>query len=294
MIKKAERHQLKLRMALYGPPGSGKTYTSMLIMHHLTDGAPWGIIDTENRSAELYAPPPGETADPSHGTFTFDTIQLESYEPQNYIDAIQEFYKAGYAGVVIDSLSHAWSGKGGLLDQKERILKQKAKDPFTVWMSLTPQQTALVDIIRSVPVHIIATMRSKFEYDLQEHNRDGKKVIKPVMVGTTAVQRDDTKYEFDLVGLMIKGEGPTMVIEKSRFNRIIAEGEEIREPGEQIANMVKGYLNTGTTAAMTRAEFVIRMNALGFDLNAIATEVGKFPELKGNYDALYREIASGR
>ncbi len=54
-LRKAERRQAKIRLALQGPAGSGKTYSSLLIAYGITgDWSKIVVIDTENSSADLY------------------------------------------------------------------------------------------------------------------------------------------------------------------------------------------------------------------------------------------------
>jgi hypothetical protein len=38
------------------------------------------------------------------------------FEPEKCVQAIQEAEKAGYDTIIIDSLSHAWAGQGGILE----------------------------------------------------------------------------------------------------------------------------------------------------------------------------------
>ncbi len=111
---KAVKYGAKLRMALSGPAGAGKTYTALTLATALADGQGVALIDTEHGSASKYA-----------DLFTFDTLCLETFHPQRYIEAIHEAEAAGYAVLVIDSLSHAWSGQGGLLEEKDKIARAK-------------------------------------------------------------------------------------------------------------------------------------------------------------------------
>src|SRR5262252_2501662 len=100
-FQKASKTAAKLRMTLNGPSGSGKTYTMLSIAAAL--GKRVAVIDTEHGSASKYA-----------GIFDFDTLTLDTFEPEHYIAAIEAAGAAGYDVLGIDSLSHAWVGKGGL------------------------------------------------------------------------------------------------------------------------------------------------------------------------------------
>ena len=56
-LRKSERKKAKIKLALQGAAGSGKTYSSLLLAKGLTNGdlSNVAIIDTENGSADLYA-----------------------------------------------------------------------------------------------------------------------------------------------------------------------------------------------------------------------------------------------
>ena len=182
-IRKAERRKAKLRLALLGPTGSGKTLSALYLAFGI--GKKVGIIDTENKSADLYA---------EHGDY--DVITLEApYTVASYREAIRAFEDAAYDVIIIDSLSHAWAGAGGLLDKKSKM-DAGGGNSFISWGKITPEQNALVDQILQSPVHMIVTMRVKMEYVLEKNDK-GREV--PVKKGLQPVQRDGLEYEFTVV-----------------------------------------------------------------------------------------------
>jgi len=105
---KATKRKARARIALAGPPGSGKTWTGLLFASVL--GEKVAVIDTERGSASKYA-----------DAFQFDTIELTTFEAEKYIEGIEAASAAGYDVLVIDSLSHAWAGKGGMLERVDNI-----------------------------------------------------------------------------------------------------------------------------------------------------------------------------
>ncbi len=114
-FKKAERKNAKLRLALAGPTGSGKTMGALLIAKGI--GGKVAVVDTENSSAELYA-------DVMH----FDTANIQPpYSPKKFISAIEEAEKAGYTTVILDSITHEWSGVGGCLEMVDALGKGSLK-----------------------------------------------------------------------------------------------------------------------------------------------------------------------
>src|SRR6266567_7128505 len=225
-FQKATKFQSKLRLALAGPAGSGKTYTALTLATALADGQGVALIDTEHGSASKYA-----------DLFSFDTLQLETFHPQRYIDAIHEAEAVGYAVLVIDSLSHAWSGVGGLLEVVENITKRSnSNNSFNAWGEATPLQNRLIDTIIRSKLHIIATMRSKTEYII-EQNSQGRTA--PRKVGMAPVQRADVEYEFDVYADMDIDN--TLIIHKSRCPAL--SGAVIAKPDGSVADILKIWLS---------------------------------------------------
>lgn len=182
-IRKAERKKAKLRLGIAAPSGAGKTYSALLMAFGL--GGKIGLIDTEHGSGDLYA----HLGD-------YDIINIEApYTVKKYIEAISAFEAAEYGTVIIDSLSHAWAGDGGLLD-KQGKMADRGTNSFAAWRTITPEHNNLVDAMLRSPCHIIATMRAKQEYVL-ETNDKGKQ--QPKKVGMAPVQREGMEYEFTVM-----------------------------------------------------------------------------------------------
>jgi hypothetical protein len=182
-IRKAERKKAKLRLGIAAPSGAGKTFGALQMAFGL--GGKVGLIDTEHGSGDLYA----HLGD-------YDIISIEApYSVSKYTQAIKAFEEAGYSTIIIDSLTHAWAGDGGLLD-KQGKLADRGTNSFAAWRTITPEHNALVDAMLRSPCHIIATMRAKQEYVL-ETNDKGKQT--PKKVGLAPVQREGMEYEFTVM-----------------------------------------------------------------------------------------------
>src|SRR5262249_26069414 len=140
--------------------------------------------------------------------------------------------------LVIDSLSHAWMGKDGALEQVDRAAKRSSGNSFAAWRDVTPMHNRLVDAMLSCRCHLIVTMRSKTEWVLEDDAR-GKKV--PRKVGMAPIQRDGVEYEFDVVGDFDIHH--TLTISKSRCSEL--DGAVIEKPGRDLARTLKRWLDEG-------------------------------------------------
>lgn len=191
-IRKATRKKAKLRLGISAPTGAGKTYSSLLIASGI--GQKVGLIDTENGSGDLYAESPKIKDCLPNG---YDIITLSApFDPSRYIEAIEAFEKQNYDVIIIDSLSHAWSGSGGSLDKQGKEA-DRSGNSYTAWRKVTPGHNALVDKMLQSPSHIIACMRAKTEY-VQEKNEQGKTIVRKL--GLSPVMRDGIEFEFTVFG----------------------------------------------------------------------------------------------
>lgn len=187
MFSPASRKQSKLRLAICGPSGSGKTYSSLQIASGIAGDGAIAVIDTERGSASLYS-----------GMVPFDVCELHPpFEPARYVSALEEAAQGEYAVVIIDSLSHAWEGEGGVLDMHDKATKaQRSANSYVAWRHVTPKHNELVNAILQSPIHVIATLRTKTAYEVQDNER-GRKM--PVKIGTKPIQREGIEYEFTTV-----------------------------------------------------------------------------------------------
>lgn len=257
-FKRATKTESKLRLALAGPSGSGKTYTALILATALADGKPVAVIDTERGSASKYA-----------DEFTFDVLELTNFHPNNYVEAILDAARSGYAVIVVDSLSHAWEGTGGLLEI--------VGGNFTKWKDVKPIENKLFDTLISAPIHVIATMRTKSEYVMQEVEKNGRKTTEPQKVGTAPRQRDGIEYEFDVYGEMDLQN--TLSVRKSRCKALA--GAVISRPGPALAETLRGWLSGAPADDQNRKT--------RDDVTRLANELQVNAEIRKNLVRVHRE-----
>ncbi len=225
MFHKAERKQAKLRLSLCGPSGSGKTLSALYIAQGL--GGKIAMIDTEHKSGELYA-----------NVVDYDVATLAPpFSPQRYIELINMAEQNDFNVLILDSLSHAWTGQGGVLEMHDNACKA-VHNSFAAWREVTPQHNALVDAILGSSLHIITTMRTKTAYEIQQNEKGKTQVVK---VGLAPVQRDGMEYEFTTV-MDLSVDGHIATTSKDRTN--LFDGQFF-VPTIQTGEKLKEWLETG-------------------------------------------------
>jgi len=183
VFQKAQRQRVKLKLAITGPAGSGKTTAALKLARGLTNHGRIAVIDTENRSASLYA-----------DLFEFDVLDLEPpFEDRKFSEGIQAAVDAGYDVVIIDSGSHFWEA---VLDYKDK-LDRRGGNSFTNWSEATRRFRGVLEAVLQSPVHVVVCLRSKMDHVLEKDEKSGRQVVKKV--GMAPVMRDGVEYEFTVV-----------------------------------------------------------------------------------------------
>lgn len=222
-LRKAERRQAKIKLALQGASGCGKTFSALLLAYGLVnDWAKIAIIDTENHSADLYAHL-GE----------YNVLHLSPpLSPEKYIRAIDVCEQAEMEIIIIDSISHCW----------DFLLECHSKMPgnsYTNWSKITPRQKNFINRILQAETHVISTMRTKQDYVLNQ--KDGKYI--PEKVGLKAIQRDGVDYEFTIVFNLDLNH--LCIASKDRTSLFTGQKEFLIT--EEIGKRILDWCNTGVT-----------------------------------------------
>lgn len=185
-FKKAVRENIWSKLLLIAPSGGGKSYSAQLVMKGMVEAhnkktgenARVAMIGTESSRDKYYA-----------NEFDYDLLQISApFEPEKYAKAIQEAIDAGYKFLMIDSITHEWEGTGGCLEIHSKI----SGNSYVAWGKVTPRHNKFLDAMIESPIHVVATVRGKDKYVLEENS--GKKVPKKVALGYS--QRDGIEYLF--------------------------------------------------------------------------------------------------
>lgn len=228
----ATRTSTKARIALCGPSGSGKTWTALTLAHAL--GERIAVIDTERGSASKYA---------GVNRWAFETVAPGSFAPDALTALLAEAGQEGFDVLVLDSWSHYWMGVDGMLEQVDR--RARNGNNFSGWKEVRPDERRMIDALISYPGHVIATLRVKTEYVIEENDR-GKKV--PRKIGLKPEQREGIEYEFDLVGDM--DHDNNLTVSKSRIPALTRA--VIREPDAELGKTIRAWLEDGESVPDAR------------------------------------------
>ena len=229
VFSKAQKFDSKARIALAGPSGSGKTMTALALAKAL--GKRVAVLDTEHGSAAKYS-----------DVFDFDTLALNPpFSVDRFVGAIDAAEAASYDVLVIDSLSHAWAGAGGILEYVDTRGATKAGGSYAAWADGTKAQNRLIERILAAKMHVIVTMRSKMAYSQEKEEKAGKTVTVIKKLGLQPVQRDGVEYEFDVYADMTVPEN-LMVVTKSRCPGLVDKAFE-RPKGDEVAAILIPWLS---------------------------------------------------
>jgi len=232
-LRKATRQKAKIKLGLSAVSGGGKTYSAILIAKGLTgDLSKVAIIDTENNSADLYA---------HLGDYNVLPLQAP-YTPERYIQAITACEAAGMECIIIDSITHEWNGKGGILD----IHGSMTGNSFTNWAQVTPRHQKFIDKILQCSCHVITTVRRKQDYDMV---KDGNKTVVN-KAGLKEETREGFEYELTAnLELDIKHNANAL---KDRTGLFM--GNPPFTPSEETGVMIREWCDTGVDMAALNKE----------------------------------------
>lgn len=264
-FQEAERDMAKLKVLLTGVSGGGKTYTMMIFLFALalheakkrgSEEPRVAVVESEKGRLKKYvglAP---------HGTpWRFKVAYLTSFAPTEYVAKIEEAGRAGFDAIGIDSLSHEWQGKGGVLEMVDRNGKGQG------WKDATPLHNMLIDAMLMSPAHIVATARSKIGYSY-ERNEQNK--VEPKKIGMKPITRPGMEYEFDIVGDL--DQSHILTISKSMCPAI--DNAKMLKPGPDFLQPVLEWLESGEVSG------TVKFVSMLADDEQVRRIIGKLAELR--------------
>jgi hypothetical protein len=177
-----------LKLALYGPAGSGKTFTALLLAEGLARecGRRVAVLDTEQGTAFYSQAVPTRTAHPQ--AFDFDVLHTRSVTEA--LAALHALDPAQYGVIVVDSISHLWDACRNAYSGK---LTKHGGIPLHAWSTIKKPYRELMNLLLSLPVHVIFCGRQGIDYGEDEGTGELKQV------GFRLRAEGETGYEPDIL-----------------------------------------------------------------------------------------------
>ena len=166
-FRKAKAEQAALKMGVYGPAGSGKTFTSLLVAEGLgkATGKRVAYVDTE-RGTDFYCKTVPER--PVHPeAFDFDALYTKSLTET--LAACKSIDLKEYGVVVLDSITHLWEAAiaayGGKKTRADTI-------PMHAWGPIKKPYKELMSFLLSSPLHVLFCGRQGNVYETDSETEE--------------------------------------------------------------------------------------------------------------------------
>jgi hypothetical protein len=183
-FKKAKAEQAALKLGMYGPQGSGKTFTALLLAEGLANltGKRIAYVDTE-RGTDFYVKDvPERQLHPK----AFDMDAMYTKQITEVLEAVQGLKSEEHCVVIIDSITHIWNAcmnaYSGALTKAETI-------PFQAWGKIKKPYKELMNLLLSSPLHAIICGRQGNEFDTDTETGELKRI------GVKMKAEGETPYE---------------------------------------------------------------------------------------------------
>lgn len=183
-FRKAKAEQAALKMGLYGPPGSGKTFTSLLLAEGLgkLTGKRVAYIDTE-RGTDFYCQAvPTRAVHPE--AFDFDALYTRSLTEA--LAAVKALKPDEHGVIVLDSVTHLWEAAMAAYSGRQTSI---GTIPMHAWGKIKKPYKDLMAFLLSSPLHVIICGRQKTVYSEDEETEELK------ATGVTMRAEGETPYE---------------------------------------------------------------------------------------------------
>lgn len=183
-FRKAKAEQAALKIGMYGPPGSGKTFTSLLIAEGLAklSGKRVAFVDTEHGTDFYCKDVPTRQCHAS--AFDFDAIYTRALT--EITAAIKGLKESEYGVVIIDSVTHLWEAARAAYAGKTTSV---GTIPMHAWGKIKKPYKDLVSYLLSSSMHVILCGRQGVEYETDDETEELK------AVGVKMKAEGETPYE---------------------------------------------------------------------------------------------------
>ncbi len=281
-FRKAQPRQAALKIAVFGAPGSGKTFTALLIAEGLAKltGKRVAFVDTEHGTDFYVQNIPDRSVHPD----PFDIDCLYTRSLAEVYQAVRSLSPDEYCCVVIDSVTHLWEAAKGSFRGK---LTSAGTIPMHGWAQIKRPYKELENYLMNSPLHVLLLGRQGVDYQEDEESGELK------ALGFKMKAEGETPYEPNLLIRMEAtraGKGRpsiiTAVAEKDRTG--ILAGRVIEWPDfDSIAKPILGALSGDEQAHIDSADEARSKDVEAMD-DLDRSRAHQSAELRKNFAARYQ------
>lgn len=158
-FRPAIRQNTPVIIGLAGPSKSGKTMSAHRLAVGLAQGGQVAMINTEGPRGHQYA-----------DKYKYLAVDMtEPFSLKKYTEAIKAAAEIKPAVLIIDSVSHAHEGTGGMLDQHESELDRLAGENYekrnrmtwAAWVKPKQDEATMINTMLQMACHIVLCFRAK-------------------------------------------------------------------------------------------------------------------------------------
>jgi len=248
-FQKPQPLKAALKLGLYGPAGSGKTFTALLIAEGLAQhtGKRVAYIDTEFGTAFYGQTVPQRKVHPDR--FDFDVLHTKSIT--EVLAALKQLDLARHGILVVDSISHLWDACRNAYTGRQT---KSGSIPMHAWTAIKRPYKELMHFLLASPIHVLICGRQGIDYGEDEGTGELKSL------GFRMRAEGETAYEPDVL-LRLESHRPAKNkptipvahVEKDRSG--ILAGQTIAWPNfDNIAKPLISLLGTNHATAPTEDE----------------------------------------
>lgn len=260
----AKRQGVGLFVGVAGGTGSGKTFSALRIARGIA--GPTGkiaAIDTEARRMSHYS-----------DRFKFDVADLAPpFRPERFAQAAEDAERAGYAVLIIDSMTHEWAGEGGVLDWHDEIAGDDPKKNMQGWIKPKGQHKAMISSFLTRRIPLVFCFRAEEKVKVGAGGRPESQGWMPI---------GDSRFMFELTTMLtLSNEAPGVVNLKlpckvqEQHLGFFTHGQHVTEDaGAALAAWARGDEFTDRPTAIAN-DLIARVNAAPTEedlLNSLAGE----------------------
>jgi hypothetical protein len=183
-FRRAKAEQAALKISLYGPPGSGKTFSALLMAEGLAAHSRTRIafVDTEHGTDFYAMPVPGRAVHPE--AFDFDALYSRSLT--DVLSEVRQLKPTEHGVIVLDSVTHLWEAAiAAYSGPKTRA----GTLPMHAWGKIKKPYKDLMHFLINSPFHVFILGRQANVFEEDEETGETK------AAGVKMKAEGETQYE---------------------------------------------------------------------------------------------------